>query len=161
MARKFDRAEAALAKARKLFRDRSQQQNYEFIRKLESGAPQGDAGLDAIAKQLREVLDGRRDDVRALGKGKLQSFYENYFPHIWKRRQNDELIWASFFGRRHIGAVRSAALPFSLLLGAIAPLAVSYYFDRVGNYDGALVTVAILNVLSSFMILAVPKPTRA
>jgi MFS family permease len=72
-----------------------------------------------------------------------------------------EVIWASFFGRRHIGAVRSAALPFSLLLGAIAPLAVSYYFDRVGNYDGALVTVAILNVLSSFMILAVPKPTRA
>jgi MFS family permease len=71
-----------------------------------------------------------------------------------------EVIWASFFGRRHIGAVRSAALPFSLLLGAAAPLAVSYYFDRVGNYDGALVTVAVLNVLSSGLILAVPKPQR-
>jgi MFS family permease len=71
-----------------------------------------------------------------------------------------EVIWASFFGRRHIGAVRSAAMPFSLLFGAVAPLAVSYYFDRVGNYDGALVTVAILNVVSSFLILAVPKPKR-
>ena len=72
-----------------------------------------------------------------------------------------EVIWASFFGRRYLGAVRSAALPFSLLLGAGAPLAVSYYYDRVGNYDGALLTVAILNLLSTFLILSVPKPTRA
>lgn len=69
-----------------------------------------------------------------------------------------EVIWASFFGRRHLGAVRSAALPFSLLLGAAAPLAVSYYHDVVGNYVGALLGVAIANIASSVFILRIPKP---
>jgi hypothetical protein len=72
-----------------------------------------------------------------------------------------EVIWATFFGRRHLGAVRSAGLPFSLLLGAGAPLIVSMYFDRVGNYDGALYTVAVLNILSAVLLLFIPKPGRA
>jgi cyanate permease len=69
-----------------------------------------------------------------------------------------EVIWASFFGRRHLGAVRSAALPFSLLLGAAAPLAVSYYHDIVGDYSGALVAVAIANIVSAGLILRIPRP---
>ena len=32
-----------------------------------------------------------------------------------------EVIWASFFGRRFLGSIRGAAMPFSLLLGAPAP----------------------------------------
>lgn len=71
-----------------------------------------------------------------------------------------EVIWANFFGRRHIGAVRSAALPFSLLIGATAPLLTSYYFDWTGNYYGALFTVAGLNLLSALIISTIPKPTR-
>jgi OFA family oxalate/formate antiporter-like MFS transporter len=71
-----------------------------------------------------------------------------------------EVIWATFFGRRYLGAVRSAGLPFSLVLGAGAPLIVSLYFDRVGNYDGALYTVAALNVLSALLLLFIPKPGR-
>jgi MFS family permease len=72
-----------------------------------------------------------------------------------------EVIWASFFGRRYLGAVRSAGLPFSLVLGAGAPLVVSIYFDQVGNYDGALYTVAALNVLAAFLLLLIPKPGRS
>ena len=45
-----------------------------------------------------------------------------------------EVIWGSYFGRRHLGAVRSAGLPFALLFGAGAPLAVSYYHDITGGY---------------------------
>jgi MFS family permease len=71
-----------------------------------------------------------------------------------------EVIWATFFGRRYLGAVRSAGLPFSLVLGAGAPLVVSLYFDRVGNYDGALYTVAALNILSALLLLFIPNPTR-
>ncbi|MEX0782302.1 MAG: MFS transporter [Dehalococcoidia bacterium] len=71
-----------------------------------------------------------------------------------------EVIWATFFGRRYLGAVRSAGLPFSLVLGAGAPLIVSIYFDRVGNYDGALYTVACLNLLAAILILFLPKPSR-
>jgi MFS transporter, OFA family, oxalate/formate antiporter len=72
-----------------------------------------------------------------------------------------EVIWANFFGRRYLGAVRSAAMPFSLVIGASAPLLTSLYFDVVGNYFGALLTVALLNLASSVMIYLVPKPARS
>ncbi len=71
-----------------------------------------------------------------------------------------EVIWASFFGRRYLGGVRSAALPFTLVLAAGAPLAVSYYFDRFGDYDGALLAVGGLSLLSAALLLLLPG-TRA
>ncbi len=69
-----------------------------------------------------------------------------------------EVIWGAYFGRRYLGAVRSAALPFALLLGAAAPLAVSYYHDQTGAYDGALLVVAGLNVLSGLLLQGIPAP---
>lgn len=72
-----------------------------------------------------------------------------------------EVIWARFFGRRHIGAIRGAAMPFALALGAIAPWAVSYYHDMVGSYDGALLVVATLNVISGILIFIVPRPQKS
>lgn len=71
-----------------------------------------------------------------------------------------ELIWATFFGRRYLGAVRSAGLPFSLFLGAGAPLLVSKYVDEVGDYDGAFFTVAALNVAAAVLLLLIRKPVR-
>lgn len=38
----------------------------------------------AVAGKLREMLDEWRDKIRGLGKGYLESYNENYFPHIWK-----------------------------------------------------------------------------
>ncbi len=69
-----------------------------------------------------------------------------------------EVIWASFFGRRYLGAVRSAALPFALFLGAGGPLAVQFYYDRVGNYDGAFYAVGGLWLLAALLVLLVRKP---
>ncbi|MBM3140915.1 MAG: MFS transporter, partial [Chloroflexi bacterium] len=71
-----------------------------------------------------------------------------------------ETIWASYFGRRYLGAVRSAAMPFTLFLGAGGPLAVSFYFDVVGNYDGAFVVIAGLWAAAAAMVLMVRRPTR-
>lgn len=71
-----------------------------------------------------------------------------------------ETIWASYFGRRYLGSVRSAAMPFSIALGAGAPLAVSYYFDVVGNYDGAFFAIGALWVLAAVLVLLVRRPTK-
>lgn len=71
-----------------------------------------------------------------------------------------EVIWARFFGRRYLGAVRSAALPLSLLFTAGAPLATSVYFDVVGNYDGAIAAVGASNLLAAVLILSIPNPRR-
>jgi hypothetical protein len=54
--------------------------------------------------------------------------------------------------------VRSAGLPVALIIGAGSPLLVSIYFDHVGNYNGAFLTVAVLNILSAAMLLFIPKP---
>ncbi|MCZ6617798.1 MAG: hypothetical protein O7E57_06660, partial [Gammaproteobacteria bacterium] len=71
-----------------------------------------------------------------------------------------EVIWGSFFGRRYLGAVRSAGLPFALVFGAGAPLAVSYHHDVTGSYDAALLVVAGLNVLSGIMLQLIKSPNH-
>ena len=71
-----------------------------------------------------------------------------------------EVIWASFFGRRFLGSIRGAAMPFSLLLGAPAPALVGYYHDLSGRYEEALLIVASLNVLSGVLIFLAPAPRR-
>jgi MFS family permease len=71
-----------------------------------------------------------------------------------------EVIWAGFFGRRYLGAVRSAGMPFALLLSASAPLLTALYFDAVGNYDGAFLTVAAFAVVAIVLISFAEKPRR-
>jgi MFS transporter, OFA family, oxalate/formate antiporter len=72
-----------------------------------------------------------------------------------------EVIWATFFGRRYLGAVRSAGLPFTIVLGAGAPLLASFYFDQVGNYDGVFYAVAGLNFGAAIVLLLIPRPLRS
>jgi len=71
-----------------------------------------------------------------------------------------EVIWGAYFGRRHLGAVRSAALPFSLILGAAAPLVVSWHQDMTGSYTASLLVVAGLNVLGGLILQLIPSPAR-
>ncbi len=71
-----------------------------------------------------------------------------------------EVVWAGFFGRRYLGAVRSAGMPFALFLSASAPLATALYFDRVGNYDGAFLGVAFLALVAVGMIALAQRPER-
>lgn len=69
-----------------------------------------------------------------------------------------EVIWASYFGRRHIGAIRGAGMPFGLLLGAAAPWLVALSADLTGTYSDALMVVALLNILSGILIFLIPPP---
>ncbi|MDP6607024.1 MAG: MFS transporter [Dehalococcoidia bacterium] len=69
-----------------------------------------------------------------------------------------EVIWASYFGRRYLGAVRSVAMPFSLVIGAGAPLAVASYFDAVGNYDGAFYAISVLWMVAAALVMLVRRP---
>ena len=51
-----------------------------------------------------------------------------------------EVIWASFFGRRYLGSVRSTAMPFTFGMSALGPVLVAYYYDIAGDYNMALVS---------------------
>ena len=72
-----------------------------------------------------------------------------------------EVIWARFFGRRYLGAVRSAAMPFALVISASAPLAVAWYHDGVGSYSGALLVVAMLTGSAAMLMLFLRVPHYA
>jgi MFS family permease len=71
-----------------------------------------------------------------------------------------EVVWASFFGRRHLGAVRSAGMPIALGMSASAPVATAFYFDKVGNYDGAFLAVAGFALLAVVLVLLARPPMR-
>ncbi|MCZ6658172.1 MAG: MFS transporter [Gammaproteobacteria bacterium] len=101
--------------------------------------------------------------VAAVDGGSLVWIYAGYFllGIGWGGMMPmQEVIWGSFFGRRYLGAVRSAGLPFALALGASAPLLVSHYHDVTASYQGALAVVAGLNVMSGVLILWVPAPNK-
>lgn len=87
MARSYDKAEASLESASKFFKSQSAKQNTDFIDRMEHGVKQETPELEKIAKQLRILLDEKRQEIRTLGTGKLDSFIENYFPHIWDQSE--------------------------------------------------------------------------
>ena len=71
-----------------------------------------------------------------------------------------EVIWATYFGRDYIASVRSAALPFALVISAGAPLAVSYYFDAMGSYNGAFWLVSFASFLAAIILMLMRTPER-
>jgi OFA family oxalate/formate antiporter-like MFS transporter len=71
-----------------------------------------------------------------------------------------EVIWATYFGRRYLGAVRSAGMPVALILQAGGPLAASIYFDRVGDYNGAFLGVAALSAAAVVLVQFLRRPGR-
>ena len=69
-----------------------------------------------------------------------------------------EVIWASFFGRRHLGAVRGVAMPFQLVFSASGPFIVSIYYDRFGSYDGVFAALALASLAATVLVLMAPEP---
>jgi cyanate permease len=70
-----------------------------------------------------------------------------------------ELIWASYFGRRHLGAVRGVGMPLTVIFNAAGPYFAGAYFDRLGSYDGAILTFAALWFIAALLVLAARRPT--
>lgn len=68
-----------------------------------------------------------------------------------------EVIWASVFGRRYLGSVRSTALPFTFALTALGPVLAAAHYDRVGNYDQAFITLALGTILAAGMLLVLSE----
>lgn len=103
LARTTDQTMAAFAKAQKAMETLPQGAKYEFIKDMEAGNPQPTPELQQIADSLRALLDDRRNQVQNLGTGKLQTFYQDYFPHIWENPKKASTAFAALFrGKRPI-----------------------------------------------------------
>ena len=69
-----------------------------------------------------------------------------------------EFVWAWYFGRRHIGAVRSTGLPVSVMIAVTGPIVTGIYFDAVGNYTGAFYGLAVILAVGASLILISRRP---
>jgi hypothetical protein len=83
-----------------------------FIDAMERGKFFANEKYQKIADDLRDFLDFKRDEVIALGKGHLENILENYFPHIWKEKEQLQ----SFIGRRPMaptGFLQQRSIPLT------------------------------------------------
>ena len=96
-----------LEEAVRYFTFKSREEVEGFIDRMEMGERQETVPEDAIAKKLREILDNRREEVQGLGKGFLQQFYENYFPHMWKDPAAAKTLIGKILGKRPLSGPKS------------------------------------------------------
>jgi hypothetical protein len=100
LAQRGDRAVESLREARKAFDKMGVEASRDFIAKMEAGEKQSDPKLSVAADMIRKLLDGRREEVRALGKGKLEHFIQDYFPHIWEDPEAAAKVFAQILSKR-------------------------------------------------------------
>lgn len=69
-----------------------------------------------------------------------------------------EFIWAKYFGRVHIGAVRGASVPYITIFQALGPIVGGLYFDFVGSYAGVFAVFIAAHLIGAVAILASREP---
>lgn len=115
LARKDVIARELLKKAHHAFTFMSRADVLEFIDKLENGQQQRTPRLEHTAYIFRKLLDQRREQVQGLGKGFLENFYENYFPHMWKDPSKAARVVQIIMGKRNLQGPKSFLKKRSLI----------------------------------------------
>jgi MFS family permease len=71
-----------------------------------------------------------------------------------------ELIWATYFGRAHIGRVRSVAMPMLGLASALGPQFAARVYDAAGSYSFAFVVFAGMSLLAGVCAFIARPPSK-
>ena len=72
---------------------------------------------------------------------------------------SSQIIFAYYFGRLELGAIRGAALPFQMVTSASGPLIGGVAFDLTGSYLAAFVPFALGYVIAASALLVSTRPT--
>ena len=83
MAAQYEQAAFKLDDFRRAIDPLPESDKLGFIDAIEGGRSQASPEFQPVADIIRKTLDDARDQIRALGTGKLDDYIENYFPHIW------------------------------------------------------------------------------
>jgi cyanate permease len=70
-------------------------------------------------------------------------------------------IWAAYYGRQNLGAIRGVVQPITLLFGGIGPPLAGYVRDASGSYDGVWWAGLALVLLGAFTLATSPRPGLA
>jgi MFS transporter, OFA family, oxalate/formate antiporter len=71
-----------------------------------------------------------------------------------------EVVWADFFGRRHLGSIRGVTMMFQLAGNASGSLIAAFMFDVSGSYNGAFKMILALYAVSFVVLILARRPRR-
>ncbi len=71
-----------------------------------------------------------------------------------------EFLWARYFGRKHIGAIRGIGNPIAILGTAIGPVAVGMWFDATGAYSYAFIALIGAYMSGAALVGISREPSR-
>ena len=69
-----------------------------------------------------------------------------------------ETVWASYFGRAHLGQIRAVAMPFTIFFSAGGPFLGGALFDRTGSYNSAFLIFSAFSALAFVALLIARTP---
>ena len=71
-----------------------------------------------------------------------------------------ETVWASYFGRAHLGSIRGIAMPFTIVFGGAGPVLAGALYDWAGDYVLAFSAFAAFQFFGIALILLARPPKR-
>jgi MFS family permease len=72
----------------------------------------------------------------------------------------EHIVYADYFGRRHLGAISGFSKPFHLFTNAGGPLIASLAYDLRGSYAVAFAMFAVAHLLAAVLMLAAAPPKK-
>ncbi|MDO8670603.1 MAG: hypothetical protein Q7O66_04130, partial [Dehalococcoidia bacterium] len=71
-----------------------------------------------------------------------------------------EVIWAAYFGRISLGAIRSISMPFTIVFSAGATILAGWVYDTFGSYQVAFVLLAICFSIGAVLVYFTHPPRK-
>lgn len=68
------------------------------------------------------------------------------------------VLWPQYFGREHLGSIRSVTMTVVVLGAALGPLPFGLAFDYFGGYSEILILMGVLPIAASLLSLFSPAP---
>ncbi|MBI2936499.1 MAG: MFS transporter [Chloroflexi bacterium] len=83
---------------------------------------------------------------------------EGLFLGGWQPLQS--VLWATYFGREHMGAIRGVVAPVGSLVASTSPVIAGWMWDRLGSYDVPFTLYAIAWIVAGMLVPLTrpPKP---
>lgn len=67
-------------------------------------------------------------------------------------------LWAAYFGRQHLGSIRGAVTPITLIFGGAGAPVAGYIRDYTGSYTHVWLTATVFMVVSAVVLALTPPP---
>ena len=69
-----------------------------------------------------------------------------------------DVAWPAYFGRRHLGSIRSAGFSVGVAGSALGPVPFGLAYDLLGGYDPAIAALLVLPVAAAVVVLLATPP---